>query len=59
MSAEKKEIRLIDTMKESINHFFVGKSDVVEKILIWGKENGYQFLALDMTSPTAHHGVNN
>ena len=34
MSAEKKEIRLIDTMKESINHFFVGKSDVVEKILI-------------------------
>ena len=33
--------------------------EAVEKILIWGKENGYQFLGLDMTSPTAHHGVNN
>ena len=31
----------------------------VEKILIWGLENGYKFLALDMTSPMAHHGVNN
>ena len=33
--------------------------EAVEKILIWGLENGYQFLALDMTSPMAHHGVNN
>lgn len=31
----------------------------VEKILIWGLANGYRFLALDMTSPMAHHGVNN
>lgn len=31
----------------------------LEKILIWGLENGYRFLPLDMTSPTAHHGVNN
>lgn len=33
--------------------------EAVEKILIWGIENGYQFLGLDMTSPMAHHGVNN
>jgi hypothetical protein len=33
--------------------------EAVEKILIWGIENGYKFLALDMTSPTSHHGVNN
>jgi peptidoglycan/xylan/chitin deacetylase (PgdA/CDA1 family) len=31
----------------------------LEKILVWGLENGYRFLPLDMTSPTAHHGVNN
>lgn len=33
--------------------------EAVERILQWGKENGYQFLPLDATSPTAHHGVNN
>lgn len=33
--------------------------DAVEKILIWGQENGYRFLALDETSPTMHHGVAN
>ena len=33
--------------------------EAVEKILKWGLENGYQFLALDMSSPNAHHGVNN
>jgi len=31
----------------------------VERILAWGTANGYRFLALDMTSPDAHHGVNN
>lgn len=31
----------------------------VEKLLIWGIENGYQFLALDMTSPAYHHEVKN
>ncbi len=31
----------------------------VEEIIIWGLENGYTFLPLDMTSPTAQHGVNN
>ena len=33
--------------------------EAVERILQWGIENGYQFLALDETSPTAHHGINN
>ena len=33
--------------------------EAVEKILIWGREHGYQFLGLNMTSPTAHHNVNN
>jgi hypothetical protein len=33
--------------------------EAVERIIIWALENGYTFLALDATSPTAHHGVNN
>jgi len=33
--------------------------DAVEKIIIWGLENGYTFLPLDITSPTAAHGLNN
>ena len=33
--------------------------EAVERIIIWGLANGYQFLPLDMTSPMAHHGVNN
>ena len=33
--------------------------EAVEKILIWGLENGYEFRSLDMTSPMAHHGTNN
>jgi len=33
--------------------------EAVEKVLAWGIANGYTFLPLDMTSPTAHHGVNN
>lgn len=33
--------------------------DAVEKIIIWGLENGYTFLPLDMTSPTCHHYVKN
>lgn len=33
--------------------------DAVERILAWGQENGYRFLALDETSPTMHHGVAN
>ena len=33
--------------------------DAVEKIIIWGMENGYTFLPLDETSPTVHHRLNN
>lgn len=33
--------------------------EAVERIIKWGLENGYQFLALDPTSPKVHHGINN
>ena len=33
--------------------------DAVERILIWGIQNGYSFQALTSSSPTCHHGVNN
>ena len=33
--------------------------DAVEWIIQWGLLNGYTFRTLDMTSPAAHHGVNN
>lgn len=33
--------------------------DAVEEIICWGLANGYAFLPLDATSPTAHHGINN
>lgn len=31
----------------------------VEKIIIWGLNNGYTFLPLDPTSPTSHHRIAN
>ena len=31
----------------------------VESIINWGLSNGYDFAAIDMTSPTAHHGLYN
>lgn len=33
--------------------------DAIEKIIVWGLENGYTFRALDENSPTCHHRVNN
>ena len=33
--------------------------EAVEKIIIWGLENGYTFLPLGSTSPTAAHDLNN
>lgn len=33
--------------------------DAVERILIWGLQNGYSFQALTSGSPVCHHGVNN
>lgn len=31
----------------------------VEQIIVWGLANGYTFLPLTPSSPTAHHGLNN
>lgn len=33
--------------------------DAVEDIIIWGLNNGYQFLPLQTSSPGMHHGVRN
>ena len=33
--------------------------NAVETVLKWGLANGYTFLALDQTSPNAHHGIAN
>ena len=33
--------------------------EAVEQIIIWGRQNGYTFRPLDLTSPTAHHGISN
>ena len=33
--------------------------EAVERIIIWALDNGYTFMALDSSSPKAHHGVNN
>jgi len=33
--------------------------EAVEKIIIWGLQNGYSFQALTPNSPTCHHGVKN
>ena len=48
--------RISIVLQHDIKGFSV---EAVEKILAWGNANGYRFLALDMSSPTAHHGVNN
>ena len=31
----------------------------VEQVIIWGRNNGYSFRALDMSSPDCRHGINN
>ena len=33
--------------------------DAVERIIVWGLENGYTFLPLTADSPTVHHKVKN
>ena len=48
--------RICIVLQHDIKDFSV---EAVEKILIWGLENGYEFRCLDMTSPMAHHGTNN
>ena len=43
-----------------LQHDIKGYSvNAVEEIIQWGLANGYTFKALDATSPTAHHGINN
>lgn len=43
-----------------LQHDLYGFSvDAVEKIIQWGLANGYTFLPLDTSSPTAHHGIAN
>ena len=51
---ENRQISIV--LQHDIKAFSV---EAVEQIILWGLENGYQFRALDMTSPCAHHGVNN
>lgn len=43
-------------LQHDIHKFSV---DAVEEIIVWGLNNGYTFKPLDMTSPGAHHGVQN
>ena len=43
-------------LQHDIHDFSV---DAVERILIWGLQNGYTFEALTPNSPTCHHPVNN
>ena len=33
--------------------------DAIESVLIWGQNNGYVFMALDINSPTVHHRIAN
>ncbi len=43
-----------------LQHDIYGCSvDAVERIIIWGLENGYTFLPLAPDSPSCHHGVYN
>lgn len=48
--------RISIVLQHDIKGFSV---DAVEKILVWGLNNGYTFLPLTPESPTAHHGINN
>lgn len=48
--------RVSVVLQHDIHPFSV---DAVEKIIIWGLNNGYQFLPLEQDSPGMHHNVNN
>ncbi len=45
-----------NVLQHDIKNFSV---NAVEELLKWGLEKGYTFAALDETSPTCHHGINN
>lgn len=47
----------VSTVLQHDTHKF--SVDAVERIIIWGLENGYTFLPLDETSPAVHHRLNN
>lgn len=52
--------RLKDDYSIVLQHDTQGFSvDAVERIIIYGLQNGYTFSVLDENSPGAHHGVNN
>ncbi len=48
--------RYANVLQHDIKKFSV---NAVEEIIQWGLANGYTFAALDETSPTCHHGINN
>ncbi|MBR6793626.1 MAG: polysaccharide deacetylase family protein [Clostridia bacterium] len=48
--------RYANVLQHDIKNFSV---NAVEEILQWGLAKGYTFAALDETSPTCHHGINN
>ena len=50
------EMSVSVVLQHDIKEFSV---NAVEDIIIWGLDNGYTFLPLTESSPTAHHGVNN
>lgn len=59
-------VRIINAMRRQTDYCVVLQHDInlssvhaVEDVLKWGEENGYTFLALDLTSPVVHTDVNN
>ncbi len=48
--------RIAIVLQHDVKAFSV---EAVEDIILWGLAHGYEFRALDMTSPSAHHGINN
>ena len=62
----KKVLRNVKKGVEDVDVAIVLQHDVkkysvkaVEDIILWGLEEGYEFRALDPTSPTFHHKINN
>lgn len=59
-------MRVINGLRKHTDYAIVLQHDIhylsvraVESILKWGRENGYTFLALDLTSPVLHSKVQN
>ena len=48
--------RYANVLQHDINGFSV---NAVEEVIQWALAKGYTFAALDETSPTCHHGINN